>query len=467
MKKKFFYFIGVIFIIIYLLMSKPFIEYNKIDYSIYKNIMRLVSFSLLFLSIFNISKVKKKSIINFIIIFITIISSIYLYNGHSKDYKTRTLLYFKKSIKIDKSISASTVSYQEKTNDIETLSDETLRVNYIDVGQGDSIFIELPNDETMLIDAGEKTVKDKVINYIKNLGYKKIDYVIGTHPHTDHIGALSAVIKEFDIGKIYMPKKESTSKTFLELLNTIKDKNLKINTAKSGVVIKDEKDLQIKIIAPSKEYNNTNNSSAVVKLKYKNKIFLFMGDAEVDSEKDIEDSVLCDVIKVAHHGSDTSSSEEFVKKTKAKYAIISVGANNIYNHPYNNIIKRWQDIGAKVLRTDELKDIVLKTDGNKIEVENNIKNTKKKNENIELISVSAKRGKNGQISVRGIPNSKYSIEVYISSGKSKSKDLSDKISDNNGYVSWTWKISSNTKIGKYKIIIKNDSERQEFEYEIE
>ena len=156
------------------------------------------------------------------------------------------------------------------SNDI----DGNLKVNFIDVGQGDSIFIELPNEEVMLIDAGEKSEADKVNNYIKNLGYEKIDYVIGTHPHTDHIGALSSVIDSFDIRKIYMPKAISTSKTYENLLTTIKNKNLKVTTAKSGVNIINDKDLKIDIIAPVKDYSNLNNNSAVIKLVYKNISFL-------------------------------------------------------------------------------------------------------------------------------------------------------------------------------------------------
>lgn len=250
------------------------------------------------------------------------------------------------------------------SNDI----DGNLKVNFIDVGQGDSIFIELPNEEVMLIDAGEKSEADKVNNYIKNLGYEKIDYVIGTHPHTDHIGALSLVIDSFDIRKIYMPKAISTSKTYENLLTTIKNKNLKVTTAKSGVNIINDKDLKIDIIAPVKDYSNLNNNSAVIKLVYKNISFLFMGDAEVMSEDDITSNVESDVIKVGHHGSDSSSSVDFVNKVKAKYAIISVGEDNIYDHPYQEIIKRWEESGSKIYRTDLNGDIKIISDGDKISI---------------------------------------------------------------------------------------------------
>lgn len=246
--------------------------------------------------------------------------------------------------------------------------DGDLKVNYIDVGQGDSIFIELPNEEVMLIDAGEKSESDKVTNYIKNLGYEKIDYVIGTHPHTDHIGALAYVIDTFDIGKIYMPKATSTSKTYENLLTTIKNKGLTVATAKSDVNIIDTGDLKIDIIAPVQEYSNLNNNSAVIKLVYKDISFLFMGDAEVMSEDDIKANVESDVIKVGHHGSDSSSSIDFVNKVGAKYAIISVGEGNIYDHPYQEILNRWENSGAKIYRTDLNGDIVITSDGDKISI---------------------------------------------------------------------------------------------------
>lgn len=246
---------------------------------------------------------------------------------------------------------------------------KSMSVHYIDVGQGDSIFIELPNSMTMLIDAGESSKGKNVINYIKSLGFSKINYLIGTHPHTDHIGGLAQVINTFDIEKIYMPKAVSTSKTYENLLNTISAKGLVINTAKAGVNIINTNDIIIDIIAPNNiSYSNLNNYSVVLKIKYKNKSFLFTGDAETLSENEIKTNVSADVIKVAHHGSDSSSGQSFVNKVKPKYAIISVGTNNRYDHPIQSIIDRWQNSGAKVYRTDLNGTIIITTDGTNIDV---------------------------------------------------------------------------------------------------
>lgn len=220
----------------------------------------------------------------------------------------------------------------------------------------------------MLIDAGESSKGKIVSSYISNLGYYKIDYIVGTHPHTDHIGGLAHIINSFDIGNIYMPKAVSTSKTYENLLNTISQKGLKITTARAGVNIVSESNLNINIVAPNREYSDLNNSSAVVKITYGNRKFLFMGDAETKSENDIISDVSADVIKVGHHGSDTSSGQSFVNKVNPKYAIIMVGNNNQYNHPYQIIIDRWINSGAKVYRTDINGNIIVISDGNSLDI---------------------------------------------------------------------------------------------------
>lgn len=245
-----------------------------------------------------------------------------------------------------------------------------MKLHYIDVGEGDSIFIELPNEKTMLIDAGETSEGDTVLNYIKQLGYSNIDYIVGTHPHTDHIGGLAQIINSFSVGKIYMPKAISTSKTYENLLNTISMKGLKIQTAKAGVNIINENNLLVDIIAPNSDsYSDLNNYSAVIKITYQNMKFIFMGDAEIISENEILTDVTADIIKVGHHGSNTSSGQDFVSRVNAKYAIISVGSDNNYNHPNMDIVDRWKTSGAKVYRTDLNGTIIVTTDGNTLNIE--------------------------------------------------------------------------------------------------
>lgn len=258
----------------------------------------------------------------------------------------------------------------QNQNDYINTNNNLLKVHYLDVGQGDSIFIELPNNETMLIDAAESYQSENIINYLKNLNYQKIDYVIGTHPHTDHIGGLKNIINTFEIGKIYMPKVVSTTKTYESLLMAIKDKNLKINTAKAGTSIIDTDALKINILAPNNSiYTELNNYSVVTKITYGTTKFLFMGDAEKLSENEIKENVTADVIKIGHHGSNTSSSIDFIKKVNAKYGIISVGLNNKYNLPKEETITNWENSGTKIYLTSTNGTIRASSDGTNIKIE--------------------------------------------------------------------------------------------------
>ncbi len=258
----------------------------------------------------------------------------------------------------------------QNQNDYINMNNDLLKVHYLDVGQGDSIFIELPNNETMLIDAAESYQSENIINYLKNLNYQKIDYVIGTHPHTDHIGGLKDIINTFEIGKIYMPKVVSTTKTYESLLMAIKDKNLKINTVKAGTSIIDTDALKINILAPNNStYTELNNYSAVTKITYGTTKFLFMGDAEKLSENEIKENVTADVIKIGHHGSNTSSSIDFIKKVNAKYGIISVGLNNKYNLPKEETITNWENSGTKIYLTSTNGTIRASSDGTNIKIE--------------------------------------------------------------------------------------------------
>lgn len=258
----------------------------------------------------------------------------------------------------------------QNQNDYINTNNDLLKVHYLDVGQGDSIFVELPNNETMLIDAAESYQSENIINYLKNLNYQKIDYVIGTHPHTDHIGGLKNIINTFEIGKIYMPKVVSTTKTYESLLMAIKDKNLKINTAKAGTSIIDTDDLKINILAPNNSiYTELNNYSVVTKITYGTTKFLFMGDAEKLIENEIKENVTADVIKIGHHGSNTSSSIDFIKKVNAKYGIISVGLNNKYNLPKEETITNWENSGTKIYLTSTNGTIRASSDGTNIKIE--------------------------------------------------------------------------------------------------
>ena len=249
-------------------------------------------------------------------------------------------------------------------------SEDEIIAHFIDVGQGDANFIELPNGDTMLIDAGISSSGEVIVEYIEDLGYTDIDYVVATHPHADHIGGMAEVIEAFDIGAIYMPKALSTSKTYENLLETIDEKELKIYTARSGVSVLEEDDLEIFMLAPVQEtYSNLNNYSIVLKITYGDTSFLYTGDAETESLEEITGDLHADVLKVGHHGSDTSTTKDFLDQVSPSYAIISVGEGNSYGHPSRTTLNLLESIHAKIYRTDLNGTIVVRSDGVNITVD--------------------------------------------------------------------------------------------------
>ena len=230
---------------------------------------------------------------------------------------------------------------------------ENVTVHFIDVGQGDCIFIQLPNNETALIDAGSIDDGKTIVDYINSCGYNYINYLIATHPHADHIGGMPYIIENLSIGKMYMPEKAHTTKTFENMLIAIENKNVPVTKAEKGVIILNDEKLNINILSPVKDYySDLNNYSAVIKVVYGDVSFLFMGDGEKEVENDIlNDNIKADILKVGHHGSNTSSTSQFLNTVKPRYAIISCGLNNKYNLPDDDVIYSLVDIGTDVCRT--------------------------------------------------------------------------------------------------------------------
>lgn len=248
-------------------------------------------------------------------------------------------------------------------NSINEVTNGDLEIYYFDVGQADSILIK-ENDKSMLIDAGNNEDGEYLVDYIKNnIGLEKINIVVGTHPHEDHIGGLDNIINSFDIEKIYLPNVITTTKTFKDVLDSIENKKYKITIPKINEEINLD-NMYFKVLFTGSDEKNLNDSSIVLRLDYGSTSYLFTGDISSTIEnKIINSDIDVDVLKVAHHGSSYSSSNEFLDKVSPKYAIILVGKNNIYNHPSSKNIKRFNDRGIIVYRTDEDGTIKLTSDG--------------------------------------------------------------------------------------------------------
>ena len=246
---------------------------------------------------------------------------------------------------------------------------DELSVHFIDVGQADCILVLLPGGKNMLIDAGNRSDGGAVAAYLSKYGVTTVDYLIGTHPHADHIGGLDTIIKEFDIGQIYMPRISADTKTFEDVLTAIKNKNLTVSTAKAGVNVLDGDGVRIDIVAPNSDnYTDTNDYSAVIKLTYGRRAFLFAGDAHKLSETEITASLSADVLKVGHHGSSSSTTDTFLRRVNPYYAVICVGEKNSYNHPHESTLNRLNEVCSEIYRTDLHGDIVFSTDGVSISV---------------------------------------------------------------------------------------------------
>lgn len=259
------------------------------------------------------------------------------------------------------SLESESLEDVEKNNDNSTQKIETskvdgnLIVDFIDVGQGDSILIR-QGDHAMLIDGGTSECKDDLLNFLKSENIQKFDYIVGTHPHEDHIGSLDDVINAYDFDTILFPKVTTTTKTFENLVNAVKNKNKKFTTPVSGneYTLGDAK---FKILAPSSDsYQSLNNYSIVIKLTYGENTFMFTGDAETLSETEMLnsfDDLTADVLKIGHHGSTTSTSKKFLNAVNLKYAVISVGKDNTYNHPTKTTMNKLEELKIPVYRTDE------------------------------------------------------------------------------------------------------------------
>lgn len=258
------------------------------------------------------------------------------------------------------------VDYYLNENYAGSVYADNISAHFIDIGQGDSIFIELPNHECMLIDAGIANKGEYIENYIISTGYDKVDYLIATHPHADHIGSMDYIVSNMDIGSIYMPKVSTTTKTYERLLEAVQEKGMKIKSARAGMSIVDEEDLNVDILAPVEiDEGELNNCSIIIKIIYESDSYLFIGDAEKEELSTVTADMSADVLKVGHHGSRTSTTEEFLEEVNPEYAVISCGIDNDYGHPHEEAVSLLNEFNVEYYRTDLQGTIKITSDGSR------------------------------------------------------------------------------------------------------
>lgn len=267
-------------------------------------------------------------------------------------------------------LSLSAIAYP--LSQAEAVAPKTIKVHFINVGQGDGIYIKAPNGEDILIDAGNKDGSD-VVDYLKKQKVDDIEIMISTHPDADHLGGLDEVLSAFKVESVYAPKVSHTTQAYKEFLLAVQREKLKINTVTKGTTLK-IKDVKAVFVAPVKAYNvsDLNNWSAVLHVTYNKNSFLFTGDAEAQSETDMVNSkqnIRADVLKAGHHGAKESTNTNFLNAVKPKYAIISVGAKNSYGHPTPSALDRLKKAKVTVYRTDQKGHIVMTSDGTKITIQ--------------------------------------------------------------------------------------------------
>lgn len=248
----------------------------------------------------------------------------------------------------------------------------TLEVSYLDVGQGDSAYIRV-NDFDILIDAGPKSDSDKLIKQLKAKNIDDFEMVIATHPHEDHIGGMVKVFEEYDVKSFYMPSVTHTTKTFENMVKAVANEGIKIQQIKEGMQFDLGNGAKIDVYSPIYEsYEEFNDYSPIMKLTFGDTELIFTGDAEAHAEADVvakyPNDLKADVLKFGHHGSSTSSTDEFLQSVSPEYGIISCGVDNKYGHPHKETLNKINKYNIKSYRTDTQGQITLTSDGKNISI---------------------------------------------------------------------------------------------------
>ena len=249
-----------------------------------------------------------------------------------------------------------------------------LEVHFIDVGNADCILVR-QEDKNLLIDAGERGDREDILDYLRRHGVEKLNLVIATHPHADHIGAMADVLEALPVERFvmsFMPEADTpTSNVYMDMLEALDSKAIPVDEAEPGAVY-ELGTARLQILGPIEESRDANDISVVTRLTFGDRAFVFTGDAGTSVEKDILSAgyeLSADVLKLGHHGSNTSNSETFIRRVNPAYAVITCGVGNSYGHPHEEPINLLMDMDVPFYRADVYGDIVFTTDGEMLTVE--------------------------------------------------------------------------------------------------
>ena len=275
--------------------------------------------------------------------------------------------------------------------------DSSFEIHFIDVGQGDCSLI-LCDGKAMLIDGGESSESSKVYAYLKAHGIDHLDYIVATHAHSDHIGGLSGALNYASVGTAFCSVTEYDSKTFTSMVKYLNNQGLKITVPSAGDTF-NLGSATVQILGPQRAYDDPNDMSIVLKVTYGETSFLFTGDAERTAEADILDAgydLSATVLKVGHHGSDTSTSYPFLREVMPEYAVIQVGKDNSYGHPTEDTLSRLRDADVKVYRNDLQGTIICTSDGKSVTFSTEKNESVQTNPTVTTIPDADERGDIGE-----------------------------------------------------------------------
>lgn len=256
------------------------------------------------------------------------------------------------------------------------LDGRLLRVHFLDVGQGDCALIQTPDGRNVLVDGGDEGTGDRIVRYLLRQGVHRIDLLVITHPHGDHIGGLSEVLDEFGVSRVLDAGYAHGSRRYEEVLSIIESRRIDYE------VVQDCRDAEVgtqvgmHILWPPVGYDvkhesDLNDGSIVLRVSFGDVSVLLTGDIQKDAEGQMlagSPNMKSTILKVAHHGSEHSSTNEFLQVVRPDYAVISVGSDNDYGHPAKGTLQRLSASCAKVYRTDENGSVVFATDGRDVRV---------------------------------------------------------------------------------------------------